>query len=71
MKSLSFVMIIFGVLIVGDLMGQSTGTGAPGLRIDVTGSNEDGDFGVAIQLVVAMTILTLGPSVIMLSLIHI
>ena len=65
MKSLSFVMIIFGVLIVGDLMGQSTGTGAPGLRIDVTGSNEDGDFGVAIQLVVAMTILTLGPSVIM------
>ena len=65
MRSLSFVMIIFGVLIVGDLMGQSTGTGAPGLGIDVTGSNEDGDFGVAIQLVVAMTILTLGPSVIM------
>ena len=41
------------------------GTGAPGLRIDVSGSNEEGDFGVAIQLVVAMTILTLGPSVIM------
>ena len=48
-----------------ELFAQSTGTGAPGLRIDVTGSNEDGDFGVAIQLVVAMTILTLGPSVIM------
>ena len=47
------------------LRGQTTGTGSPGLRIDVTGSNEEGDFGVAIQLVVAMTILTLGPSVIM------
>ena len=44
---------------------QTTGTGSPGLRIDVTGSNEEGDFGVAIQLVIAMTILTLGPSVIM------
>jgi flagellar biosynthetic protein FliP len=44
---------------------QTTGTGSPGLRIDVSGSNEDGDFGVAIQLVIAMTILTLGPSIIM------
>ncbi len=44
---------------------QTTGTGSPGLRIDVSGSNDEGDFGVAIQLVVAMTILTLGPSVIM------
>ena len=44
---------------------QTTGTGSPGLRIDVTGSNDEGDFGVAIQLVVAMTILTLGPSIIM------
>ena len=49
----------------GDLFGQTTGTGAPGLRIDVTGSNDEGDFGVAIQLVIAMTILTLGPSIIM------
>jgi|TARA_B110000495_G_C22903074_1_gene527065 flagellar biosynthetic protein FliP len=47
------------------LDAQNTGTGAPGLRIDVTGSNDEGDFGVAIQLVVAMTILSLGPSVIM------
>ena len=47
------------------LDAQTTGTGAPGLRIDVTGSNDEGDFGVAIQLVVAMTILSLGPSVIM------
>ena len=61
-------MLIFSFVFssqVTELFAQSTGTGAPGLRIDVTGSNEDGDFGVAIQLVVAMTILTLGPSVIM------
>ena len=45
--------------------GQTTGTGSPGLRIDVSGTNDDGDFGVAIQLVIAMTILTLGPSIIM------
>lgn len=48
-----------------ELHSQTTGTGSPGLRIDVTGSNDDGDFGVAIQLVIAMTILTLGPSIIM------
>ena len=48
-----------------ELYSQTTGTGSPGLSIDVTGSNDDGDFGVAIQLVIAMTILTLGPSIIM------
>ena len=47
------------------LDAQTTGTGAPGLRIDVTGTNNEGDFGVAIPMVVAMTLLTLGPSVIM------
>lgn len=47
------------------LEAQTSGTGAPGLRIDVTGSNDEGDFGVAIQMVVAMTILSMGPSVIM------
>ena len=47
------------------LDAQTSGTGAPGLRIDVTGSNDEGDFGVAIQMVVAMTILSMGPSVIM------
>ena len=36
-----------------------------GLRIDVSGANDEGDFGLAIQLVVAMTLLTLGPSIIM------
>ena len=59
------VLILLGGLQVGDLYSQTTGTGAPGLRIDVTGSNDEGDFGVAIQLVIAMTILTLGPSIIM------
>ena len=47
------------------LDAQTSGTGAPGLRIDVTGSNDEGDFGIAIQMVVAMTILSMGPSVIM------
>ena len=59
------LLILLGGLQVGDLYSQTTGTGAPGLRIDVTGSNDEGDFGVAIQLVIAMTILTLGPSIIM------
>ncbi|MFP6900661.1 MAG: flagellar type III secretion system pore protein FliP [Opitutales bacterium] len=38
---------------------------AQNFRIDVTGGDPNADFGVAIQLVVAMTLLTLGPSVIM------
>ena len=50
---------VFSLLIIGflffsfphaNLEAQSSGTGAPGLRIDVTGSNDEGDFGVAIQL---------------------
>ena len=65
MRYVPILIFLLGLISAGDLTGQSTGTGAPGLRIDVTGSNEEGDFGVAIQLVVAMTILTLGPSVIM------
>ena len=64
-KILIFLLVLLSSAQVTELYGQTTGTGAPGLRIDVTGSNEEGDFGVAIQLVVAMTILTLGPSVIM------
>ena len=63
------LLILFSFLIFSyqhaPLDAQTTGTGAPGLRIDVTGTNNEGDFGVAIQMVVAMTILTLGPSVIM------
>ena len=59
------VLLFAGQGLLCSVEAQTTGTGAPGLRIDVTGSNEEGDFGVAIQLVVAMTILTLGPSVIM------
>ena len=60
-----FAVLSFYLLSGESLQGQTTGTGSPGLRIDVSGSNEEGDFGVAIQLVVAMTILTLGPSVLM------
>ena len=60
-----FAGLSFYLLSGESLHGQTTGTGSPGLRIDVSGSNEEGDFGVAIQLVVAMTILTLGPSVLM------
>lgn len=56
--------LLIGILFSQPLEAQS-GTGAPGLRIDVSGANEEGDFGLAIQLVVAMTLLTLGPSIIM------
>lgn len=59
------ILLTFSCFQQAELYSQTTGTGSPGLRIDVTGSNDDGDFGVAIQLVIAMTILTLGPSVIM------
>ena len=38
---------------------------AQNFRIDVTGGDPNADFGVAIQLVVAMTLLTLGPSIVM------
>jgi len=63
---LTFLLFVFFLPVISaDLLGQTTGTGSPGLRIDISGSNEEGDFGVAIQLVVAMTILTLGPSVLM------
>ena len=69
MKIKAYKFLLFFLLFVltqgVELYGQSSGTGSPGLRIDVTGSNDDGDFGVAIQLVIAMTILTLGPSIIM------
>ena len=67
--SLRSLLPLLGILTMLSLTqsadAQTTGTGSPGLRIDVTGSNDEGDFGVAIQLVVAMTILTLGPSIIM------
>jgi flagellar biosynthetic protein FliP len=58
------LFLLIGVLVSQPLEAQS-GAGAPGLRIDVSGANDEGDFGLAIQLVVAMTLLTLGPSIIM------
>ena len=63
---LGWLFLCFLFLLASSLCdAQTTGTGAPGLRIDVSGANEEGDLGLAIQLVIAMTILTLGPSVIM------
>ena len=59
------ILLTLSWLQQAELYSQTTGTSSPGLRIDVTGSNDDGDFGVAIQLVIAMMILTLGPSIIM------
>ena len=65
-KLIFFTICVTFFLSTGtDVFGQTTGTGSPGLRIDISGSNEEGDFGVAIQLVVAMTLLTLGPSILM------
>ena len=60
-----YLLLILFVPLGGEAWAQTTGTGAPGLRIDISGSNDEGDFGVAIQLVVATTILTMGPSVLM------
>src|SRR6056300_1332546 len=63
-RSILILLTLF--LVLGSFSyAQTTGTGSPGLRIDVSGANEEGDLGLAIQLVIAMTILTLGPSVIM------
>ena len=67
-RSIQVYLVFFFFLIslpVDILNGQVSGSASPGLRIDVSGSNDEGDLGLAIQLVVAMTILTLGPSVIM------
>ena len=52
---LLFLGLVFLSLPHSVVDAQTTGTGSPGLRIDVSGSNDEGDFGVAIQLVVAMT----------------
>ena len=60
------LLVLFCIFLTCSICdAQTTGTGSPGLRIDVSGANEEGDLGLAIQLVIAMTILTLGPSVIM------
>ena len=64
LKYFWLVLPIF-LFLCNDLVGQTSSSSGPGLRIDVTGSNDEGDFGVAIQLVIAMTRLTLGPSIIM------
>ena len=61
--NLSWINLLILFLCISNSMDAQTSS--PGLRIDVSGANEEGDLGLAIQLVIAMTILTLGPSVIM------
>jgi len=61
----AFALLSLLIVPVNLVDAPTSGTGAIGLRSDVSGANEEGDFGLAIQLVIAMTILTLGPSVIM------
>jgi flagellar biosynthetic protein FliP len=50
-----------------ELQGQVAGQASPGpsLRIDISGQEDPQDVGIAIQLVIAMTILTLSPSIVM------
>lgn len=52
---------------VAELQAQVAGQASPGpsLRIDISGQEDPQDVGIAIQLVIAMTILTLSPSIIM------
>jgi len=64
-KTMLWLLILACFLISSNSLDAQSGVGAPGLRIDVSGANDEGDFGLAIQLVVAMTLLTLGPSIIM------
>lgn len=45
-------------------MGQASGGGSSGLRIQVDGVNQPQDLGTAIQLLIFMTVLTLAPSIV-------
>jgi len=68
-------LLLLGVLVfpladAGDLSAQATGGGSTAatgssLRIDISGDQKPEDVSIAIQLVVAMTLLTLSPSLIM------
>jgi len=64
-KTMFWSLLIACFVMSSVSLDAQSGGGAPGLRIDVSGANDEGDFGLAIQLVVAMTLLTLGPSIIM------
>lgn len=49
-----------------DVMAQTTPSANPGLNISLNGVESEDDYGVAIQLVILMTLLGLAPSILML-----
>lgn len=62
---------MLAILLIGSSVGELYGAGATGgsvptLKLDISGGDDPGDFGIAIQLVFFMTLLTLAPSMIML-----
>jgi len=61
--SYSFLFIYTISFLSSDLLAQSSGGGS-GFSIDINGIDDTRDFGVGIQLVIAMTILTLAPSIV-------
>jgi flagellar biosynthetic protein FliP len=61
--SYSFLFIYIISFLSSDLLAQSSGGGS-GFSIDINGIDDTRDFGVGIQLVIAMTILTLAPSIV-------
>jgi flagellar biosynthetic protein FliP len=61
------VLFLLPSLDLGGLQGQIAGQKGPepSLRIDISGQDDPQDVSIAIQLVVAMTLLTLSPSLVM------
>ena len=57
------ISVLSPSMFLGDLSAQPAQESS--LRIDISGDNKPQDVSVAIQLVVAMTLLTLSPSIIM------
>jgi len=62
---LLFLPLTEGDFLCGQAAGNSSTGAGPSLRIDISGEQTPQDVGIAIQLVVAMTLLTLSPSIIM------
>jgi flagellar biosynthetic protein FliP len=64
MKKLLVILSLFTFLVFlpSDALAQSSGSG---FSIDINGLDDSRDFGVGIQIVIAMTILTLAPSIVM------
>ena len=57
------ISVLLPSMFLGELSAQPAQESS--LRIDISGDNKPQDVSVAIQLVVAMTLLTLSPSIIM------